>query len=116
MAAKKKTEPRGRARLRAEIVEMFEDLHHLRMIDDAELKQTTIDMLGRDALPKIPSLTPEEMVAVREKLGVSQSLMAGYLNVGTATVSQWERGTRRPSSTALKLLHLVKTKGLDVVR
>ena len=116
MATKKrKTELRGKARLRSEIVEMARDLHHLRMMDDAELQETTLEMLGRHALP-IPTPTPAEMVAIREKLGVSQALMAGFLNVGTATVSQWERGTRRPSSTAAKLLHLVKTKGLDVVR
>jgi DNA-binding transcriptional regulator YiaG len=31
-------------------------------------------------------------------------------------VSQWERGERRPTSTALKLLHVVKSKGLEPLR
>jgi putative transcriptional regulator len=61
---KGKTELRGKARLRAEIVETF----------------------------------------------------AGYLNVAVSTVSQWERGQRRPTGTALKLLHVVKSKGLEVLR
>ena len=52
---------------------------------------------------------------MRERAGLSQAVLAGYLNVGTATVSQWERGLRRPT-TALKLLHVVRTKGIDALR
>ena len=115
-SAKANSELKGRARLRAEIVEIVRDQHALGMVSDAELEQTTLRMLGRDALPKVEVLTPKEIVRVRENAGVSQSVLAGYLNVGTTTVSQWERGTRRPTGTALKLLHVVKTKGLDVLR
>jgi putative transcriptional regulator len=28
---------------------------------------------------------------------------------------KWEIGQKRPSGTALKLLHLVRTRGLDIV-
>ncbi len=42
--------------------------------------------------------------------------MAGYLNVATNTISQWERGERKPTGAALKLLHVVKNKGLEVMR
>ena len=79
------------------------------------LEQTTIRMLGRDALPKVKLLSPGEIAKVRERAGVSQAVMAGYLNVAVSTVSQWERGERRPTSTALKLLHVVKSKGLDTL-
>ena len=113
---KAKAELKGRARLRAEIVEMVRDQHALGMVSDAELEQTTLRMLGRDALPKVTPLSPKDIVRVREQAGVSQSVLAGYLNVGVTTVSQWERGRRRPTGTALKLLHVVKTKGLDVLR
>ncbi len=107
---------KGKARLRAEIVEMARDQHELGMITMAELEQTTMRMLGRDALPKVPTMSPAEIVKVREKAGVSQSVMAGYLNVGVTTISQWERGMRRPTGTALKLLHVVKTKGLEPLK
>jgi len=33
-----------------------------------------------------------------------------------STVSQWERGERRPSGAALKLLHVVKRGGIGVLR
>jgi putative transcriptional regulator len=113
---KKKSNLRGKARVRAEIVEMTQGMHRAGLVSDEELEQTTIRMLGRDALPKISHLSPAEIVAVREQAGLSQAVLAGYLNVGTATVSQWERGLRRPTGTALKLLHVVRTKGIDALR
>jgi putative transcriptional regulator len=107
---------RGKARLRAEIVEISRGLHKIGAISDAELEQTTLRMLGRDALPKVKPLSPREIAAVRERAGVSQAVLAGFLNVGVTTVSQWERGLRRPTSTALKLLHVVRSKGLEALR
>ena len=114
--AKAKAESVGRARLRTEIVEMARGLHRLGMVSDGELAQTTLRMLGRDALPKVAALSPVEIAAVREKAGVSQAVLAGFLNVGVTTVSQWERGMRRPTGTALKLLHVVRSRGLDALR
>ena len=108
--------PAEHARIRAEIVEITQGMHRAGLVDDAELEKTTIAMLGRDALPKVAKLSPAEIVGVREKAGVSQAVMAGFLNVAVSTISQWERGERRPTGTALKLLQVVKTKGLDVLR
>ena len=114
--SKTKAKLTGKARLRAEIVEMTADLHALGVVGDSELEQTTMRMLGRDALPKVATLSPAEITKVRKSAGVSQSVLAGFLNVGTMTVSQWERGERRPSGPALKLLHVVKAKGIEALR
>ena len=100
-----------KTRLRSEIVEISRGLREIGAIDDAELEKTTLRMLGRDALPKLPPLSPTEIARVREKAGVSQAVLAGFLNVATQTVSQWERGERHPTGAALKLLHVVRTKG-----
>ena len=118
MAQKKKAkcELTGKARLRSELVEMTRDQHALGMVGDAELEQVTLRMLGADALPKVPPLSPAEIAKVRERAGVSQAVMAGFLNVKPHTVSQWECGERRPTGTALKLLHVVMIKGLDALR
>jgi putative transcriptional regulator len=113
---KAKRELKGRARLRSEIVEMAQGLNRLGMMSDRELEQTTISMLGRDALPRVAPLSPAEIIAVRKRAGVSQAVLAGFLNVGVTTVSQWERGLRRPTSTALKLLYVVRDKGIEVLR
>src|SRR5882724_10023153 len=113
----KKTQTRAkvtnRGRLRQEIVEMKRDQHRLGMVSDGELEQTTLRILGRDALPKVAPLSPAEILKVRRRAGVSQAVLAGFLNVGTTTVSQWERGTRRPTGAALKLLHVVKRSGIE---
>src|SRR3990172_4524620 len=92
---RQQTALRGKARLRSEIVEISRMLHKYGVVSDQELEQTTLRMLGRDALPKVKPLSPREIVAVRKRAGVSQAVLAGFLNVGVTTVSQWERGLRR---------------------
>lgn len=112
----KSGEPKGKARLRAEIVEGARALNRLGAYSDGELEKTTIRMLGRDQLPKVEPLSPKQIVAMREQAGVSQAVLAGFLNIAVKTLSQWERGERRPTGAALKLLHVVKDKGLAAVR
>jgi putative transcriptional regulator len=107
---------KGRSRMRSEIVEAMRGLHKIGAVNDAELDKTTLRMLGRDALPKVPDLSPTEIVEVRERAGVSQAVLAGFLNVAVNTVSQWERGERRPTGAALKLLHVVKRSGIEPLR
>jgi putative transcriptional regulator len=109
-------EPRGRARLRAEIVEMTQVLHKVGAVTDEELEMTTLKMLGKDALPKVEEMPPAEIVKVRQEARVSQAVLAALMNVAVSTVSQWERGERRPSGAALKLLHVVKRGGIGVLR
>lgn len=106
----------GKARLRSEIVEAMAGLNRIGAVSDEALAKTTIRMLGRDALPKVTALSPKEIARVREQAGVSQAVMAGYLNVAVNTVSQWERGERRPTGAALKLLHVVKRAGIEALR
>lgn len=106
----------GNRRLRAEIVEGMQDLHSLGVVSDDELRKVTMRMLGPDAVPKVTELSPDEIAKVRDQVGVSQAVLAGYLNVAVNTVSQWERGERRPTGAALKLLHVVKRSGIDPLR
>ena len=111
-----KSELKGKARMRAEIVEISRGLHKIGAISAAELEKTTLKMLGKDALPKVETLSPADIVKVRQSTGVSQAVLAGFLNVTVSTVSQWERGTRRPTGAALKLLHVVKRSGIEPLR
>ena len=66
-------------------------------------------------LAKVDALKPAEILALRERENVSQSVLARHLNVTTGLISQWERGERRPSGPALTLLSLIKRKGLVVL-
>lgn len=109
-------ELRGKERLRAEIVEMTQALHKIGAVSGDELEMTTLKMLGKDALPKVEAMPPAEIVKVRQEAKVSQAVLAALMNVAVSTVSQWERGERRPSGAALKLLHVVKRGGIGVLR
>ena len=66
-------------------------------------------------LTQVEPLSAKEIVTIREKAGVSQAVFASYLNVKTKLVSEWERGEKRPSGPSLKLLTLVKAKGLEAI-
>lgn len=107
---------KGKARLRSEIIEAARGLHKIGAVGDAELEKTTLRMLGRDALPKVGAFSPNEIAKLRERAGVSQAVLAGFLNVAVNTVSQWERGERKPTGAALKLLHVVKRNGIEALR
>ena len=52
---------------------------------------------------------------IRKRAGVSQGVFAHYLNVRPKLVSEWERGEKQPSGPSLKLLSIVRTKGLDAI-
>jgi putative transcriptional regulator len=76
-----------------------------------QLTKTTLRMLGKDALPTVAAMSPAEVAGVRAQSGISQAVLAAFLNVAVGTVSQWERGERLPTGAALKLLHIVKRVG-----
>jgi putative transcriptional regulator len=102
--------------MRSELVEAMRDLHKIGAVSDEALAKTTLRMLGRDALPKVETMTPAEIAAMREQTGISQAVLAAFMNVAVNTVSQWERGERHPTGAALKLLNVVKHNGLDALR
>jgi putative transcriptional regulator len=66
-------------------------------------------------LPPVETLEPEQIKQIREACRVSQAVFASLLNTSVSTVQKWEIGQKRPSGTALKLLHLVKKRGLEII-
>lgn len=73
----------------------------------------------------IPQLRPEEIKALREALGVTQSEFGAALNLADPgrTVRAWESGSRNgrefgPSSTALAAIHYLVAlkKAFDVMQ
>ena len=75
----------------------------------------TMREFDRLCLTQVDELTPHQIKSIREKSGVSQAVFAEHLGVTTGLVSKWECGDKRPSRMAMKLLNLVKAKGLAVV-
>jgi putative transcriptional regulator len=66
-------------------------------------------------LPPVPAYLPADVRRIRSTAQASQAVFAAVLNVGTTTVVGWERGTKRPTGTAAKLLNLVERKGLEIL-
>ena len=58
----------------------------------------------------IKPLRPKEITALRQRLNVSQAVFAGLLNVPKVTAISWERGRRRPTGAALRLLDLARKR------
>ncbi len=83
-------------------------LHRAGVID-----QVTLREFDRLCLMPIKCLEPEKIKQIRETANVSQAVFAAILNTSLSTVQKWEVGQKRPTGTALKLLHLAQARGLD---
>ena len=66
-------------------------------------------------LTAVQPLSPKQIKGLRQREHVSQTVFANYLNVTPNLVSKWERGEKRPSGPALKLLALVEKHGIAAV-
>lgn len=96
--------------LLAMIHENAADLYEAGLMDKKTMKK--FDEL---CLTPVPNFTPDEIKAIREKERVSQTVFAHYLNVSKNMISEWERGVKKPSGAALKLLTLVQHKGIEIL-
>lgn len=90
--------------------ETASSLHKAGVMDRVTLRE-----FDRLCLPPVEPLQPEEIKKIREAAQVSQAVFARLLNTSLSTVQKWEIGQKRPTGTALKLLHLVQKRGLEVV-
>lgn len=79
------------------------------------MSKTTMDRFDEMCLTPVRALSPGEIRDIRIGAGASQAVFARHLNVSVGLVSQWERGEKKPSGPALKLLTLVARRGLRSV-
>ena len=98
------------SRIAATVHKTAEGLRGIGAIDKTTMRE--FDVL---CLTMVEELSAREIQAIRKKARVSQEVFSRYLNVTTTLVSQWERGEKKPSGPSLKLLSLVKHKGLDAI-
>ena len=55
----------------------------------------------------VPEITPEQLVALRNKLNLSRPVFADYLRTKDRTLENWEQGRAKPNAQATLLIHLV---------
>ncbi len=94
----------------ASVHETMEALHRVGAVD-----KETMRRFDEACLTPVHPLTPRQIRALRERERVSQTVFASYLNVTPNLVSKWERGEKKPSGPALKLLSLVDRRGIKAV-
>ena len=92
------------------IHETASDLH-----DAGIMNKRTLRKFDRLCLTPVSTMKPRDIRALRQREQVSQAVFAMHLNVSKGVISQWERGEKRPAGASLKLLALVKEKGLDAI-
>ncbi len=96
--------------LMASIHETAESLYNGGAIGDKTMRE-----FDEACLTPVKPLSAKKIRAIRERERASQSVFAYYLNVSKNLISQWERGEKKPSGAALKLLTLVDKNGLGVI-
>jgi putative transcriptional regulator len=101
---------RGESAILASVHETMSGLHRAGVVGAQTMRK--FDDL---CLAPIQDLGGTQIAELRRRENVSQPVFAKYLNVSKSAVSQWETGQKSPDGAALKLLNLVKRKGLAVL-
>lgn len=105
----------GRARRMAELLETVEGLRRSGLMTSADYDKITAKHIDLSKIERLEPPSGREIVALREKANMSQAVFARILNVGTSTLSQWEREEKRPRGTAARLLAIVRAKGVQAI-
>ena len=114
MTTKTKAETKPGVRAKSPIFEAVHetalDLHRLGFIDQRKMRK--YDLL---CLAPIPDYDSEKIRALRDRLKLSQAVLASVLNTSLSTVRQWEVGDKHPGGSSQKLLSLLERKGLEAL-
>jgi len=97
-----------------EILEIANDLAQ-GLFKAGGMDEITLREVEALCLPKARTFQPEDIKRIRTACHVSKAALAAFLGIGKTTVQQWERGDKKPSGPAQRLLDLVERKGLSVL-
>lgn len=99
-----------KSEIMASVHETMEGFYQSGSIDKRTMRE-----FDEGCLTDVQPLEPSEIKSIREREQISQPVFARYLNVSKGLVSDWERGVKRPGGPALRLLTIIKTKGLQAI-
>lgn len=100
-----------KSRIIEEMYETAKDFHEGGLIDKRRMEEY-------DAMYKacqVPKYNGAQVKALRNKLNISQSVLAMIINASAATVRAWEIGNKNPSGPSCKLLQLLETRGMSAL-
>lgn len=104
------TKPKAKSAILKAVHDTASDWHRLGFINKRKMQQ--YDAL---CLAPVPAYDSSQIPALRDKLKLSQAVLAAVLNTSLSTVRKWEIGDKHPSGPSLKLLNLLERKGLEAV-
>jgi putative transcriptional regulator len=104
------SERKAKSRILDAVHSTAQDLHRLGFIDKRKMRK--FDLL---CLEPIPAYDGEQIRALRDRVNLSQAVLASVLNTSASTVRKWEIGEKHPSGPSLKLLNLLDRKGLEAI-
>ena len=94
----------------AAIHETMEGLHEIGAVDKQTMRE-----FDEACLAPVQAMSPDEIRGLRERERLSQPVFARYLNVSKNLVSDWERGVKKPGGPALRLLTVIKERGIQAI-
>ena len=98
---------KNRSRIVEEMQEIFSDLKRAGVINKKQIVQF-------EALKnlEVKTIQPKAIKQLRTKENLSQAVFAIVLNTSASTIQKWESGEKKPSGPSLKLLSILKNKGI----
>jgi putative transcriptional regulator len=98
-----KTKPK-----RSSTRDLFAELSEgMEALSDARQRKRTLRTHAMEFRPA-PTITPQELIHVRENLKISRAVFAVYLRTNVRTLENWEQGRAKPNAQAVLLINLVK--------
>ncbi len=68
-----------------------------------------------DKIKEVSAMSGSEIKTLRARFGMSQAVLARALGMSKESVSKWERGEKKPSGPALRMLRILETKGPEIL-
>ena len=90
-----------------------EDLAEL--ADEGLVDKITLREFDKRNLVFNEDITADEIKNIREVNHISQAVLAETLNISSVSVQRWERGTTKPTGSAVVLLNIIKSRGLKAL-
>lgn len=100
-----------------ELLAYAKDLNKLDAMPDEVVDRIEARMKARELKQRIAdvhTMSGEEIKAMRDRYGMSQSVLAHTLGMSKESVSKWERNEIKPSRPALRILNTISEKGPEV--
>jgi putative transcriptional regulator len=95
------------------LLETAQDMYTGGLMGKAALHKITMRHAGHSFVEGVDAISGEQIREMRERANMSQGVFARFLNVTSGYVSQLERGDKQPKGATLKLLDVIKRKGID---